>query len=272
MHTWADGDYIEHVWDNWLRDPGGRLFVATVDERPAGLIHMRMLNATEAWLEGLRVAPDYRQRGLARELFVAAQAEAMNRGATVARLVVDATNTRSRHISESNHMREVGAFCMYTAQPLALQRQAGQERTQVAALEDLDAIIDYLNLSNIFPAVGGLYYSGFTAREITEAFLQEKIAGGQVYCLRRWERLDGLAIAEPRAERGQQRLSAGYIDGTTIEAISLIAYDLRRQSGVMELDVVRIYAPDLVLVRDALGGLDYDWKGSVFYTYERGLV
>jgi RimJ/RimL family protein N-acetyltransferase len=271
-NTWEWGDYIEHVWDKWLHDANGRLFVAVVDERPVGLTHMQMMSETEAWLEGWRVDPRYRQRGLARELNLAAQAEAMRRGATTVRLATEAKNTRSRHLSESNHMQEVGAFSLYVAPPLAVPGQAVRERAQVATLQDLDAIIDYLNLSNIFPTVGGLYSLGFAAREITGELLREKIEAGQVYFLRRWEQIDGLAIAEHHAEFGQQRLSVGYIDGTAIEAISLIAYDLRGRVSEMELDAVRIYAPDLVLVRDALGGLDYEWDGSVFYTYERELV
>lgn len=271
-NTWEWGDYIGDVWDNWLHDANGRLFVAVVDGQPVGLIHIRMMSETEAWLEGWRVDPRYRQRGLARELNLAAQAEAMRRGATAVRLAVAAKNTRSRHLSASNHMREVGTFSLYVAPPLVASRQAGPEHTQVATLQDLDAIIDYLNRSNIFPTVGGLYYCGFTAREITAAFLEEKIEAGQIYFLRRWEQIDGLAIAERHAEFGQQRLSVGYIDGTAIEAISLIAYDLRWRVSEMELDAVRIYAPDLVFVRDALGGLDYASDGSVFYTYERELV
>jgi GNAT superfamily N-acetyltransferase len=269
-HTWEWGDYIEHVWDDWLHNPNGRLFVATVDGQPAGLINMRMLSATEAWLEGLRVAPAYRNHGLARELYLVAQAEAMNRGATVARQTVEAKNTRSRHLSVSNHMRQVGVFSIYIAPPLP--GQVPRERTQVATLQDLDDIIDYLNRSSIFPTVGGLYYAGFTAREITAALLEQKIEAGQLYFLRRWEQIDGLALVEPRAEFGQQRLSVGYIDGTAIEAISFIAYDLRWRLSTMALDAVRIYAPDLVLVRDALGGLDFSWDGSVFYTYERELI
>lgn len=271
-NTWEWGDYIEHVWDKWLHDANGRLFVAVVDEQPVGLTHMCMMSETEAWLEGWRVDPRYRQRGLARELNLVAQAEAMRRGATTVRLATEARNTRSRHLSESNHMREIGAFSLYVAPPLTAPRQAERERTQMATLQDLDAIIDYLNLSNIFPTVGGLYYVGFAAREITAAFLEEKIEAGQVYFLRRWEQIDGLAIGEPHAEFGQQRLSVGYIDGTAIEAISLISYDLRWRVSKMGLDAVRIYAPDLVLVRDALGGLDYASDGSVFYTYERELA
>jgi len=94
---------------------------------------------------------------------------------------------------------------------------------------------------------------------------------GQVYILRRWERLDGLALVEPRAERRGSQLSIGYIDGTT-ESISLIAYDLRRKAAGMGLESVTAYVPDLMMVRDAFVGAEYEWDGKVFYTYERNLT
>lgn len=271
--TWEWGDYIEYIWDDWLAATDGRLFVAMVHGHPAGIVNVRMLTDTEAWLEGLRVDPQYRRQGLARALNLAALAEAMQRGAKYARLTVESDNKRSIHLAEMGHMRQVGAFALYTAEPLtdSEQRENVQERTQIASEEDLDDIIDYLNNSNVFPAAGGLYYVSFTAREITETFLRAKIAARQVYLLRRWERIDGLAIAERRFEHEQQRLSVGYIDGTAIEPISLIAYDLRRLLPELELDAVCIYAPDLVLIRDVLGGLGYEWNGIVFYTFERGL-
>ncbi len=64
-HTWDWGDYIEYVWDEWLHDPQGMLFVATSDGQPVGVAHIRMLNKTEAWLEGMRVAPAFRRQGIA---------------------------------------------------------------------------------------------------------------------------------------------------------------------------------------------------------------
>lgn len=270
--TWEWGDYIERAWDGWFNDPSGSLLVATVDERPAGILHVQMMSATEGWLEGLRVDPQYRQQGLAREMNLAALEVAMRRGATVVRLVVHHENERSIRVSESNYMRRVGQFSQHVAPPLtsvadALQR--GQEQTQLATLDDLEDIIQYLNVSNIFPTTGGLYYVGFAAREISEEFLRAKIAAKQIYLLRRWERIDGLAIAEPREEHEQRRLSVGYIDGNAIEPISLIAYDLRKRLPELGLDAVRIYTPDSVLLRDALGGIDYESNGEMFYTYER---
>jgi GNAT superfamily N-acetyltransferase len=271
--TWEWGDYIEEVWDDWLQDPAGRLFVATIEQQPVGLVHVLMLTSVDAWLQGLRVAPDMRGQGLAKMLNDAAVLEAMQRGATYIRLAVESTNTRSIEITERGFWRRIGSFAFYSASSLPMSEQAsGQDRIQVAALADLDEIIDYLNVSNNFPLVGGMYYSGFTALPITQVILEERIAERQLYLLRRWERLDGLAIGEVRKEGGGMRLSIGYIDGMNVEAISFVAYGLRCLLSELEVEQVRIYAPDIIIVRDGLGGVEYEWDGSVFYTYERSLL
>ena len=274
INTWEWGDYIERVWDDWLHDPEGRLFIATVDTRPVGISHIHMLSSTEVWLEGMRVDPEYQHMGLAIALNRAMLLEGMRRGATVARLMIEANNTRAIELAERGHMRRVGAFAPYTAPPLATtsQKRSMQEKPQMATIDDMDEIIDYLNASSIFPAVGGLYYAGWAASSITTELLEARIADQGVYLLRRWDRLDGLAIAEQREEYIGKCLSLGYIDGTAIEAISLIAYDLRCRLPELGLETVRAYAPDLVLVRDVLSGIEYEQNGSVYYTYERSLV
>jgi GNAT superfamily N-acetyltransferase len=272
-HTWEWGDYIEFVWDEWLYDPHGTLFVATIDDQPVGISRIRMLSATDAWLEGMRVDPAFRQRGLARALHNAQIVEAMKRGATSAGLITESTNAPSVSLIERGFFRRVGAFALFKATPATTPAKGeyGLERPQLATKADLDDIIDYLNASNIFPAVGGLYYSAFTAYPITNDLLAAKVSAQQVYIMRRWDRLDGLALVERRTGRQGPQLSIGYIDGTT-ESISLIAYDLRRRAVDAGLDSVSAYVPDLIMVRDAFVGAEYEWDGKVFYTYERSLA
>ncbi len=275
--TWDWGDYIDRVWDDWLVDARGELFVAVMDGKPTGVAHLRMINATDAWFEGLRVDPDYRQQGIAKALNVAMLEGAIRRGATNARLVTESTNTGSIHMMEGIFMRHAGTFAPFHAAPLVAQAKSrakidySPEGTRLATSDDIDEIIDYLNVSNIFPATGGLYYTGFVGYEITAALLEKQITAQNVYLLHRWNRLDGLAIAEPREDRQGKRLSIGYIDGMTIEAISLVAHDLRQRLTDMGLESVYVYAPDLVLIRDGLTGIEYEWDGIVFYMYERGL-
>lgn len=277
-HTWDWGDYIDRVWDEWLVDPHGELFVAVTDGRPTGVAHLRMINATDAWLEGLRVDPNYRQQGIAKALNISMLEAAMQKGATNARLVTESTNTGAIHMMDTIYMRHVASFTPFHVNPLVTQAKSRTkvdyhpERTDIATVDDIDEIIDYLNVSNVFPAVGGLYYVGFVGYEITAALLEKQVTAQNVYLLRRWNRLDGLAIAEPREDRQGKRLSIGYIDGMTIEAISLVAYDLRQRLTQKGLDSAYVYAPDLVLIRDGLTGIEYEWEGKIFYTYERGLV
>jgi GNAT superfamily N-acetyltransferase len=270
--VWEWEDDIEHTWERWLQDPSGRLFVATIESQPVGIVHIQMLTAIDAWLEGLQVDPAFRGQGIARLLIDEAVLEAMQRGAEYIRLLVGSTNARSIQIVERAFWRRIGAFALYSASALPIvDRATNQVRTQLATLDDLDEVIDYLNASNNFPLVGGIYYVGLTASPITQELLQAKIAKQQVYLLRRWDRLDGLAIAEVREEQQRLRLSVGYTDGMTVESISLIAYDLRCLLTELEVEQVRIYAPDILLVRDGLNGVEYEWDGAVYYSYERNL-
>ncbi len=271
--TWDWGDYIDYVWDDWLNDPAGQLFVATIDEQPVGIVYLQMLTQTDAWLQGLRVDPAYRQQGIGRALSETAMVEAMQRGATAIRLAVEALNTVSIQLYTSMQMRKVGAFLLYTAPPMITSsKPSASERTQLATLDDLDHIIDYLNASNVFPLTGGLYYREFKGYPITAELLEKYVTQQQIYLLRRWERLDGLAIVEQQRIQQERSLSVGYIDGITIDSISLIAYDLRRRVAEMELDSIRAYAPDLVLVHDAFNGVEYIPDRAPYYSFERGLV
>jgi GNAT superfamily N-acetyltransferase len=271
--TWAWGDYIAEAWDSWLADAQGALLVASVAERVVGLIHLRMLNESDAWLEGLRVDPAYRGQGIGSVLHQAALAEALRRGATSAGLITEAGNTASIRVARRGFMREVGSVITYCAEPLQ-ERPARLSRLttpEKARADDLEEIIDYLNASNIFPLTGGRYYEGFTAHRITDRLLKAKITAGQVYLLRRWQRLDGLALTELRNGRHGPHLFIGYIDGAT-EAISEIAYALRQEAAKLNQELVRANVPDLMMVRDALVGAEYEVASPLYLTFERSLT
>src|SRR5258708_34588781 len=118
---------------------------------------------------------------------------------------------------EQKFMRQVAAYAPMHGSPVITpsKRQYGVESPTLATAADIDDIINYLNASNIFPVVGGLYYQSFTAFSITSELLTEKISAQQIYILRRWDRLDGLPIAEPSAGRRGKYLAIAYIDGPT---------------------------------------------------------
>ncbi len=61
---WGGDDYVPQVWESWLEDATGLLAVAVWQGRVVGIGHLADLGWGEAWLEGLRVAPDLQGRGI----------------------------------------------------------------------------------------------------------------------------------------------------------------------------------------------------------------
>src|SRR5262249_26096832 len=95
---WEGHDYIPSVWDEWLHDVRGAFLVAAAGGRPVGIVHVRMVAEGEAWLEGIRVDPMERRRGIGRALVSRALVAAREREAEVARLMTSAANTASQQL------------------------------------------------------------------------------------------------------------------------------------------------------------------------------
>jgi GNAT superfamily N-acetyltransferase len=71
--TWDGWDYIPEVLDQWLSADDGVLLVATGqdDDRPIAITRLAILSRDEGWLEGIRVDPAVRGRGVATNLQIA---------------------------------------------------------------------------------------------------------------------------------------------------------------------------------------------------------
>jgi GNAT superfamily N-acetyltransferase len=95
--TWSDrggDDYVPDAFADWVASdgPDQRTFVATAGDDVAGLMQAVLLSDYEAWLQGMRVHPDHRGRGVAGHLNRAGIDWARERGAAVARLMTFSWN------------------------------------------------------------------------------------------------------------------------------------------------------------------------------------
>lgn len=91
--TWPDRepeDYVPEVFPEWVASDGDdrRTAVAEADGDVVGLCRAQRLTDDEAWLQGVRVAPDHRGEGHARALTEYLLDWADDCGAAVARLFV----------------------------------------------------------------------------------------------------------------------------------------------------------------------------------------
>jgi len=107
--TFAWGDYIADVFDEWLESEDTFVAVSESDDsRPIALGAVRMLSPTEAWYSAARVHPDFRGRGIAAQISGALRTWAREQGAVVGRLLVEDWNEVAiRHVEKTGPRRVV---------------------------------------------------------------------------------------------------------------------------------------------------------------------
>lgn len=95
--TWADrevGDYVPDVFPEWVENDGPDQHTVVVEAggEAAGVCQAVTLTEWEAWLQGMRVDPDYRGEGFGLEMVEHLFEWCRERGATVARNMVFSWN------------------------------------------------------------------------------------------------------------------------------------------------------------------------------------
>ena len=152
--TWDGWDYIPTVWGSWLQAADGVLLVATPNvrreldlfgrplhpDRPIGIARVAMLSPDEAWLEGLRVDPGVRHRGVARLLHGACLVWARAQGATSVRYATGAGNEGSHRLGAHHGFRLLRPWRSY--QPPRDEAEDAEDAEAHAAGADEDAFAD----------------------------------------------------------------------------------------------------------------------------------
>lgn len=281
--TWGDdGDYIGEVWDTWLGEAGvgeagGVTLVAELGGQPVALVHVRMLSEDESWIEGVRVDPRIRRQGVGRVLISRALIAARERGATVARLFTDAENVASQALFARFGFVRVAELVRYAADALKLDAAAEVPALATPGEADFERVWAWLVQSNLAPFNGGLEIADWTARAVTEPRLRAYLSAGQVVTHDAWEIIQALAIVPREAEywaQGQGTpplLVTRYVDGQA-DGIGRLALALRRRAAELGCAGVRLWLPDLLILRDAMDGAGYSDRGhGALYVYARDL-
>jgi GNAT superfamily N-acetyltransferase len=111
--TFDWGDYIDEVYDLWLRAEGSRLLVAEDGGVPVGVLHLRLLAHQTAWLEGLRVRPSHRRSGVGTALTKEALDGLAKSGFRRVRLLIESNNDASQALASSIGFHEEGEWVFY---------------------------------------------------------------------------------------------------------------------------------------------------------------
>lgn len=137
--TFDWGDYVPERLSKWLADPDSHTVVCIEGGTVVGVSNTVMLSDTEAWLEGARVHPDHRRRGVASLMNRAGLDWARDRGARVARLAAEDSNTAARRQVEAMGYRQTSKWAHANLNPLQNPPTDFATGLQPAPSADIDA-------------------------------------------------------------------------------------------------------------------------------------
>lgn len=144
--TFDWGDYIDNVWNDWQSD--GEFLVcedrAPADSsppRPVGICHVHM-SPGQAWIEGIRVHPQHRRRGIATRLVREAEQMTLRPPTTTttddglaSAMIIDTKNESSLAMARRLEYEITSTWTYHKVSP---RRPDAGARSKITALRDLD--------------------------------------------------------------------------------------------------------------------------------------
>jgi RimJ/RimL family protein N-acetyltransferase len=228
-NTWPGyGDYIQLVWDRWMRDRGGRLILAELHGKPVGMAKVSEFSPGEVWLQGLRVDPSLRKMGIANEINLEVLRTVKRMNPRAVRFCTGFRNRASRHIGEKFGFRLAARFRFFWA-----RARKGAVRGRIARMKDLDAVLEFMRGSRFLKASGGLIAEGWVFREFSPDLVRDYMRQGAVMVIDGRRGIRGLAIYTVDQEEDSHIVSLGFVDGdeASIKALARNPFYISAQRG-----------------------------------------
>jgi ribosomal protein S18 acetylase RimI-like enzyme len=225
--VWGGHDYIPSVWDHWLRNKQGKMFVIEADGKPVGMNRVKFLEDGSAWFEGARVHPAFRGRGFATMLGDNSMKFARARGAGVFRLTSGSRNRAAHRQIRRMKFREAARFSVYEPPKGKAPRPAGKATRVFSG--DLRTVMRLLRQAREFQLGGGVYWHDFTA-----ALLSKEVVSGLIDAGTVWRAGDALAVARVGGEGEGNWEEVCYLGGPVRESVNLVRALVGRKENVSE--------------------------------------
>lgn len=193
-NVWGGHDYIPYVWDWWMKDPNGEMFVVEVDGAPVGMNRVRFLEDGSAWFEGVRVHPDHRGKGLASMLGENSMRVAKKRGIRVFRLTSGSRNRLAHRQIARIRFEEIARYSAY--EPAKGKRLPRRKGARKAGKDDLDRVIELIEGSREYRLGRGVFWHGYTAASLTPDVIRKLVLEGAV-----WTYGEAVAVTREYGER-----------------------------------------------------------------------
>jgi len=214
-HIWEGEDYVPERFHDWLADETGQFTVVYDGDALVALGKLTELGPGEWWLEGLRVHPDHRGRGLARQLHNYAVQLAGEIGRGVLRFSTASSTKATHKLAETTGFRLINRRLPAEKE---IEADSHMDTTVFTVVKpaDLPQLRRRLDQSDYFAACHGLMEHRWKLWEILPRLGQLQ-ADGRLYW---WRNQAGFIIFMT----GEGRGSLSYLDAAAADWPELLRH------------------------------------------------
>src|SRR5712692_453925 len=213
--VWGGHDYIPEVWDDWLGDPAGKMFVVEVGGVTVGMNHLKFLEDGSAWFEGVRVHPDYRGRGLASMLGENSMKIARDRGVDIFRLTSGSHNKTAHRQIARIKFTEVARFSAY--EPVEKMRPRPTNDNLKVSVEEFTTVMNQIGRTKEYRLGKGVFWHNWTATSMSPKVVRDLLAEGAV-----WRGGEAFAVVREGGEGGERWEEVCFLGGPEEDALNLV--------------------------------------------------
>ena len=224
--VWGGTDYIPQVWDHWLSDRQGRMFVVEADGVPVGMNRVRFLEDGSAWFEGARVHPAFRGKGLASMLGENSANFAKSRGVKVFRLTSGSHNRPAHRQIARIRFNEIARFSVY--EPSKRSRLLRSDAARLVTRPGV-SMMKLLRGSKEFKLGSGVFWHDFAAASLTEPVVRGLVEEGAV-----WRAGEAFAIVRNGGEGSGIWEEMCYLGGGVGDSMELVRSLVGRERSASE--------------------------------------
>ena len=234
-HTFRWGDYIDRVWDKWFAEKN----LLTVEEkgRAVGICNAG-LSRTQLWVEGIRIHPDFRRKGYASKLVIAAEKIAKKRRKTVSRMIIADNNKRSLSMAKSLGYDLEDKWWMYNLGPKK-QKSGAKIATSAKNLESLVQSDTYCESWNWLP--------------LDNTTLAKLVKAGRVVVYSKNSKPEAIGIWNKTSRLDNDVMQLGYLNGTKSGIVQILKF-MQNMGHLEKSDRIQLLVQEKIKI--AMKGLD----------------
>jgi GNAT superfamily N-acetyltransferase len=245
-NTFSWGDYIADVWDDWILQ--GNLFVAVEGAVPIGLCHIVLTDNRQAWIEGIRIHPNYRRKGYGRKII--SHCESIKKSIKTIRMIIESEN-----VSSINLVQSMGYYM--------------EDRWRLYALMPEKEISSAIIASDI-KQVAGLVFSNTYANSwkwvpLEESDLEELIKQKRVLLSVQDESILAAGIWN-ESDNFANVLQLGFINGSKDGMLDILRF-IQNKGYELNSERIQVFSQEKNLLE-----MDSLTKRSLFYLMRKDLL